>query len=288
MVIDLKVLESELDECRVQPGRLVIDRNASVLSPADHKKEGRLGLQGQIGSTLSGTGLATARKVLRGPDVRLASAIAQLAPYVGDVATELNAALDRRETVLVEGTQGFGLSLHHSDSYPFVTSRDTTAAAFLSEAGLSPLQVSEVLMVVRTYPIRVAGNSGPLAGEIAWEHLRKRSGYPHELAEYTSVTKRLRRVGEFDWPLVERAVMINRPSGLVLHGADYLTYSDLGKTSWNDLSAQTKAFVLELERRLGVQVKFVFTGPEAEHIVDRRRGSDRAHEIERVGLAEAS
>ena len=40
--------------------------------------------------------------------------------------------------VLVEGTQGFGLSLLHGEEYPFVTSRDTTASAFAMEAGLAP------------------------------------------------------------------------------------------------------------------------------------------------------
>jgi len=63
--------------------------------------------------------------------------------------------------VIIEGTQGFGLSLLHAADYPYVTSRDTTAAAFVSEAGLSPLDVDDIVLVLRAFPIRVGGNSGP-------------------------------------------------------------------------------------------------------------------------------
>ena len=68
-----------------------------------------------------------------------------LADLITDVSEEANFALDHGKKVLVEGTQGFGLSLYHSDSYPKATSRDTTAAGFLSEVGLSPMLVSEIV-----------------------------------------------------------------------------------------------------------------------------------------------
>ncbi|HEU4441008.1 MAG TPA: adenylosuccinate synthetase, partial [Burkholderiales bacterium] len=54
--------------------------------------------------------------------------------------------LERGDRVVLEGTQGFGLSLLHSGTYPFCTSRDTTASGFISEAGLSPFDVDQIVM----------------------------------------------------------------------------------------------------------------------------------------------
>jgi adenylosuccinate synthase len=93
-----------------------------------------------------------------------------------DVSTEINDGLDQRRNVLIEGTQGFGLSLYHSDHYPKTTSRDTSAAGFLSEVGVSPRLVTDIVVVFRTFPIRVAGaQAGPLGDEITWEQIRAES-----------------------------------------------------------------------------------------------------------------
>ena len=110
-----------------------------------------------------------------------------------------------------------GLSLYHSGCYPKTTSRDTSAAGCLSECGISPRLVTEIVMVLRTFPIRVAGQqAGPMFEEIDWETIRRESGYPHELAEFTTVTGRLRRVGRFDFALTEKAAAINRPTNDLL------------------------------------------------------------------------
>jgi adenylosuccinate synthase len=159
-------------------------------------------------------------------------------------------------------------------TFPFVTGRDTTAAGFLAEAGISPMVVSDVVVVLRTYPIRVAGNSGPL-DEIGWEEVVRRSGYPTALAEYTTVTGRLRRVGEFDWRLAEKAVAVNRPTAIALHGVDYLDHSNLGATEWYHLGPRSRRFIDQLEQRLGVRVRYVFTGPDRQHIIDRGPGISR-------------
>jgi adenylosuccinate synthase len=286
MVIDLPVLFDEIARCSVKPGRLLVDRNACVLDETDRAREQAGLLRDRVGSTLSGTGSATARKVLRDPTLRLARDVPELANYLGNVSSAVNRELDRGTEVIVEGTQGYGLSLHHADVYPFATSRDTTAAAFLSEAGLSPLAVSDIYLVLRTFPIRVAGNSGPLRDEITWQELTNSSGYPIPLAEFTTVTRKLRRVGLFDWHLAKEAAAVNRPTGIALHGADYLDYRDFGKTRWDDLSNRTMKFVEAIEDQLCVPVAFVFTGPDGTQIIDRRdpevwSGKKQAHAIAR-------
>src|SRR5207249_2305427 len=130
--------------------------------------------------------------------------------------------LDEEARVIIEGTQGFGLSVLHSPHYPSTTSRDTSAAAAASEAGVSPRDVDEVVLVLRSYPIRVAGNSGPLANEVDWDTVAADGGAEQELREYTSVTGLERRVGRFDPGIVRQAIRVNDPSLIVLNHVDYI------------------------------------------------------------------
>ena len=170
--------------------------------------------------------------------------------------------------IIVEGTQGFGLSLHHSRLWPHTTSKDTTAAQFLMEAGLSPLLVDEVVMVIRTFPIRVAGQqAGPLRHEITWEDIRRESNYPHDLFEITTVTRKRRRVARFDLDLVLDACQANRPTSLVVHGLDYLGYENLGVKVFADLNQKAKQFLKNLRASAGVAVKFAFTGRDNSSVV---------------------
>lgn len=89
-----------------------------------------------------------------------------------DTADMLNCAVDRRENVLLEATQGTLLDLYFGP-YPYTTHKPTGPGVWLAEAGLSPNLPLEITMVVRTYPIRVAGNSGPMKPEISWPMLAR-------------------------------------------------------------------------------------------------------------------
>src|SRR5205809_4465653 len=269
-LVDPRILFAEMEKCDVDSSRLMIDRNACIVKEDYAKLALEQGLRDRIGSTASGTGVGVAKRALRDSEVQLAQDVAVLGQLLGDVSNELNDALDEDKIVIIEGTQGFGLSLYHNPDYPFSTSRDTTAAGFLSEAGLSPRLVTEIIMGVRTFPIRVEGNSGPL-NEISWERLRKISGYPYPISEYTTATGRTRRIGMFDQELVERAAKANRPTHLALHGSDYLDFHNKGCTRYEELSENATGFVENLERTLRTPVAFVGTGPKNEEIIDRRR-----------------
>jgi adenylosuccinate synthase len=185
-----------------------------------------------------------------------------MSEYLTDVSDEVNKALEGEKKVLVEGTQGFGLSIYHSDHYPKTTSRDTTAAGFLSEVGVSPRLVTEIVVVFRTFPIRVAGvQAGPLKDEITWEQIQRESGYPHPIEERTTVTNKVRRVARFDWDLVKQAIQINRPTRLALNGLDYIDFSNRAKTDWSQLSQRARQFVHRLEENIEAPVFFLGTGP---------------------------
>lgn len=265
-LIDPPILKNEIESFAIDPSRVGIDEKCFVIEEKDRERERSLGLRERLSSTLCGVGAAVARRVLRGADAKLAKDIVDEHPWVRnlltDVSAEVNEAVDRGRKVLIEGTQGFGLSLYHSPYYPRTTSRDTSAPGFISEVGVSPRLVTEIVVVFRTFAIRVAGaQAGPLKDEITWEQLRKESGYPYDITEMTSVTNKVRRVGRFDWDLAQRAVEINRPTFLALNHLDYLSYSNRGVGSCQGLSQGGAEFIRELEDRLGVPARFIGTGP---------------------------
>ena len=220
--IDLSVLEEEIHIAKDFGSSVVIDPKAVVLTDEQIERE-QLSLRcGYIGSTGRGMAEAITDRVHRLGDVQFARDVPGLAPYLENTAELLRGLMDSGEKIVLEGTQGFGLSLLHSGHYPYVTSRDTTAAVFASEAGISPFDIDEIVMVLRTYPIRVAGNSGPLQHEISWEDVTKRSGSTKPLLEYTTVTQKMRRVGAFEYEVVKQAIRANQPSRIVLNHLDYI------------------------------------------------------------------
>ncbi len=259
-IIDEPILISELDMLGIDRERIIVDPRAVVVTEADREAE-RDQLTG-IGSTCSGTGAALVRRMSRQPEVLLAHSSKSLRARcrVETVAPLLHKVIDESGDVIVEGTQGFALSLLHGTDYPFVTSRDTTAAGFAMEVGLSPRLISAIIMVIRTFPIRVGGPSGPFANECSWEEVQQISGAPQMTPEYTSVTKRLRRVAHFDLESVKVACAYNRPTSLAIMGLDRLDHRNLNVSDRSDLSPKALAFIRELEMETGVPVALIGTG----------------------------
>jgi adenylosuccinate synthase len=219
----------------------------------------RLGnLRTSIGSTLSGTGAAVRRRLDRNTEVPLALNHPILSRFVKPVIPYLRELLDAGRRVIIEGTQGFGLSVLHSPHYPFVTTRDTTAAAFISETGLSPFDVDDVVMVLRAMPIRVGGNSGPLPFEIDWHIVTTESESPIPLMEYTSVTKRVRRIARFDPEIVRAALISNKPTRIVLNHVDYI--DDKCRQSGN-VTDKARAVVDQIEHSISAAIDYVGISP---------------------------
>ena len=268
-LIDLSILRSEIEALGLDASRIGIDHNAMVITSDDREYETRLALSERLSSTLSGVGSAVARRALRSSDVILAASAASgnewLRPLLTDVSAEANSAVDQGKKVLIEGTQGSGLSLYHSLHYPKVTSRDTNAAGFASEVGLSPRLVSEIIIVFRTFPIRVAGSqAGPLYSELTWEQLQEESKSPVALHEYTTVTRKLRRVGRFDWEAARRAVKVNRPTRIAVNFLDHLGFENRAAVSWDGLNSRARSFIADIED-LGAPVSYLGVGPQLSH-----------------------
>lgn len=259
-VVDEGLLIQEIEQCCLDPKRVVVDPRGVLVRSFDRKRENEL--CSEIASTGSGAGAAAARRMLRGRDVRLVEHSSKLRDYVtvATVAPRLHQALELGERVIVEGTQGFGLSLYHGQRYPYLTSKDTTASAFAMEAGIAPSAVSDVIMVVRTFPIRVGGPSGTLIHEISWENIRQLSGATHREPEYTSVTNRLRRVGRFDLEAVVTACRFNQPTEIAVMGLDRIDYSNRGVTDPTCFSKNALEFLDMLSTALDIPISWCGTG----------------------------
>lgn len=258
----------------------------------------------------------------------------------------LHDAYDNGQQILIEGTQGSLLDLHLGP-YPYTTHKQTQAANWVSECGLAPGMEYETVMVARTYPIRVAGNSGPMKGETTWHNLartlnrklmnkgkgqivktfaldeyervardlaedkwksrlpshvdgganydfhkwtaKEREEYKVAISEFnadvlrgvsikglgeldrlferTTVTKKLRRIAEWQGEDVKWSCRVNRGSYIILTFFNYW-WPELWGATEIDWSNQWYAESIQnVVRQTGVGVAAVSTGPGDEHII---------------------
>lgn len=274
-VLNLEKILEEIRTFNIESDRLVIDENAIIISGQDIEQEDKL--KENISSTGQGVGVATAGNILArllGDDKHKAkNFLKELRPFLGCTHNELEKMYSNGRRVLLEGTQGTGLSLQHG-IYPYVTSRDTTVSGCLSEAGISPLRVRKIIMVTRTYPIRVGGTSGPfLSNELDMDVIASRSGKDADdlrLKEITTTTKKNRRIAEFSWHMFRKACELNSPTDIALTFTDYLSTKNINARRYHDLTEETRRFVEELESCSGVKVSLIGTTFDYRAVIDRR------------------
>jgi adenylosuccinate synthase len=141
----------------------------------------------------------------------------QLADKITDTTALVQRALADGEHVLLEGAQGTMLDLDHG-TYPYVTSSNPVAGGACTGSGVGPLQIDEVLGILKAYSTRVG--AGPLPTELrdsVGEHLTEVG------REYGTTTGRRRRSGWLDLMPLRYAVQVNSASSLMLNKLDILT-----------------------------------------------------------------
>jgi adenylosuccinate synthase len=141
----------------------------------------------------------------------------RFAHRIADTRLLLNQALDRGETVLLEGSQGTMLDVDHG-TYPFVTSSNPTAGGAAAGSGIGPTRITSVIGILKAYTTRVG--SGPFPTELhdeAGERLRK-TGF-----EYGVTTGRARRTGWFDAVIARYAGRVNGITDFFLTKLDVLS-----------------------------------------------------------------
>ncbi len=142
---------------------------------------------------------------------------ARLRPYIGDARQELAHALERDQTVLLEGAQATLLDVDHG-TYPFVTSSNPTSGGACVGSGIPPTRITRVIGVAKAYVTRVG--AGPFPTELfdaAGEHLRSVG------VEFGTTTGRQRRCGWFDAVAARYAVRVNGITDLVITKLDVLS-----------------------------------------------------------------
>jgi adenylosuccinate synthase len=164
------------------------------------------------------------RKAVAVDDVvaELLAYVDRVRPMVADTSLLLNQALDRGETVLLEGGQATLLDVDHG-TYPFVTSSSATAGGACTGSGIGPRRVDKVIAVVKAYTTRVGEGPFPTElvrpGQDAADGERLRSvGH-----EYGTTTGRPRRCGWYDAVIARYAARVNGVTDFVLTKLDVLT-----------------------------------------------------------------
>ncbi|MFC7049589.1 adenylosuccinate synthetase [Emcibacter nanhaiensis] len=279
-VVNPQGLLKEIRECEISPDRLTIDENVAIISQEDIDWEEQF-LKKGIGSTAQGVGAAASRRIrnrFRDEKVcKLAKNLGEicpdLLPYVGPTYKHLEKAYAEGHKILLEGTQGTGLSLYHGE-YPSVTSRDTTVSGCLAEAGIGPRRVRKIVLVCRTYPIRVGGNSGGMDKETTWEVIAERSGNDLQQlrsSEVGSVSGNPRRVCEFDWSLLRKACHLNSPTDIALTFVDHIDIKNANAARFEQLTKETINFIEAVESVSGVPCSLIANKFDFKCVIDRRR-----------------
>lgn len=285
-LISTDILEHELDavnqwrhERGMKPVVLNVDKRAQIIQRSHIEQEFQSGLANRIGSTSAtareGIGMAQAMRVMRDASCLEAHEYRweRNAPHVQvrDVPAALWSVVRGSRGVLLEGTQGAGLSLP-TGFFPYVTSRCTTAAGLAADCGLGPNDVERIVLCARTFPIRVAGNSGPFypdSTEIEWEFI----GVDPQ-SERTTVTKKIRRVATFSLTQLWEAARLNSATEVALTFCDYVQPELRGRTDVRDdeLNSGLAQLILDIETEVGLPVTYLGTGPHS--IVERYHRDD--------------
>ncbi|WP_459201274.1 adenylosuccinate synthetase [Methanococcus sp. CF] len=241
--------------------RMLVDYRCGIIEETHRQLDkSNEHLSKEIGSTGTGCGPANVDRAMR--TLKQGKDVESISKYLGDVSEAVNDALDSGDNVLIEGTQGSLLSLYYG-SYPYVTSKDTNAASFAADVGVGPTKIDEVVAVFKSYPTRVG--EGPFPTEMSVEEAEGLG-----VVEYGTVTGRRRRVGYFDYELAKKVCRLNGATQIAITCLDKYDHECHGITEYEKLSEKGKAFIKEVEEKVGVKVTLISTGPELGQTIDVR------------------
>jgi len=235
----------------------------------------------------------------------MASVVARLVPYLGDVSSVIQKTLTAGGDVLFEGAQGTHLDIDHG-TYPYVTSSNTVSGQAAAGSGCSPNVLTRIVAVVKAYTTRVG--SGPFPTELfgaVGDYLQEHGG------EYGATTGRKRRCGWLDLALLRESARLSGPTEIALTKLDVLSglfevkicigYRYKGKifeyppqdegalehvepvyetmpgweedlsglTAWEDLPLAAREYVSRIEQALQTTCSILSVGPDRRQTIIR-------------------
>lgn len=231
----------------------------------------------------------------------------RLKPYVCDTSELLEEAVRAGDPILAEGQLGALRDLNHG-IYPYTTSVSTLAGYVTAGAGIPPCAIDRVVAVTKAYSSSVGEGPfvSEIGGEAAAE-LRKRGGDAGEFGVNTRRPRRVgwfdavatrygcRLQGATEAALTNLDVLgyleeipvcaayrigsrsTDRfPAPAELDAAVPVLErlpgwrSDLsGARRFADLPVQARRYVEDLERRIGVPIRWISVGPRREQLIER-------------------
>jgi adenylosuccinate synthase len=274
--------EVELTGCAE---RIYVDSRCTVIEEKHKEIDASKGKK--IGTTGSGCGPANADRVNR--IAKQVRDIPELKKYLADVPMKVNQVIDDGGKVLIEASQGFGLSLYYGN-YPYVTSKDTTASTAAADVGIGPTRVDEVYVIYKAYMSRVGKDpyvkpftDKEIKSSSLWSRILERAvekGFQGEtenariaayLGEVGTVTGRPRKVADFDIELAKYSSKINGATQICLTCIDKLFPESAGVKKLDDLGDDALEHINKIEKDVGVKVSLISTGPDAGHVIDLRQ-----------------
>ena len=228
----------------------------------------------------------------------------ELAPMIQDTTTSLHTHRENGDVILFEGAQGVYLDIDHG-TYPYVTSSKTCIGSVTNGAGFGPKYLDYILGITKAYTTRVGG--GPFPTELHDEIGKHLSSRGNEVGATTGRARRcgwfdavlLKRAIELNsitglcltkldvldgLSIIKVAVAYRDANGKILtrpgqSADDYVglepIYEEL--PGWNestadikvmsDLPENARAYILYLEKLLGIPIDIVSTGPERDSTI---------------------
>ena len=229
----------------------------------------------------------------------------RLKPYVCDTALFVNAAIDKKKSVLFEGAQGAFLDIDFG-TYPYVTSSNTTVGGVASGSGVAPTKIDKVIAAVKAYTTRVGEGPFPTEFDPKMDDEIRAKG-----KEFGSTTGRARRCGWFDSVLVRYAAITGGFDELAIMKLDVLdelkmirlctSYKYKGKVlkdyphdyevlckakpvyvnmpgwqkpigsirEFRKLPPQARDYIERMQELVGVPIKYISIGSERDEIIVR-------------------
>lgn len=272
--ISIENLRKEMDQLP-NGASVLIHQNAAVVQEKHMKSEECFV---RIGSTMTGGAAAVFEKMGRNPlsnvtAIRYAEehdpSLAGMIIGNDDWITEIT----KCKRILVICAQGHSLSINYG-FYPYCTSRNTSPAQAVADAGIPMQWVTKIVGCFRTFPIRVAnrydengnmiGWSGPCyedQREISWADV----GVPEE---YTSVSHKVRRVFTFSHDQLAESMFVNGTTDIFLNFVNYIDDDER-----EDFVDAVRGTVEKVGMITGVEPKLSFLGygPTMDEITEDTR-----------------